>query len=291
MAAPPGFSRVAVLGTGLIGGSFALAVRKQFPDTQITGWDREEVLEVAQARGVVTHTAANLAEALRGADLVYLALPVGVIIETLPTVARAAEGTALVTDAGSTKAAILRLSKAVFRNDEKSPRFLGGHPLAGKETAGVENAAAELFRGAKYALIGSGEETDERVARFVQLLETLGATPVWVDEETHDWAMAIVSHLPQMLSIALARVVSDETDETGLPITLAGSGLRDMLRLSGSPYEIWRDIALTNTDNLSRALDRLGQAVDYLRTRLSTHELKDEFDAANDLYKTVRKIE
>ena len=97
----------------------------------------------------------------------------------------------------------------------------------------------------------------------------MGARPIWTDPETHDWAVGIVSHLPQLVSVALARVVQDETDETGLPLSLSGPGLQDMLRLAGSPYEIWRDILLTNTDNASRALDRLAQAVDYLRTNLA----------------------
>jgi len=117
----------------------------------------------------------------------------------------------------------------------------------------------------------------------------LGARPIWSDPETHDWAVGIVSHLPQLLSVALARVVQDETDETGLPLTLSGPGLQDMLRLAGSPYEIWRDILLTNTDNVSRALDRLAQAVDYLRTHLASRDLQQEFAAANELYRQLRK--
>ncbi len=291
MGGPAPFSRIVVLGTGLIGGSFALAVRRHFPEAEIVGWDRTEVLEQARACGAITHGSTQLAEVLRGAELVYLALPVGTILEMLPAVARGVECTALVTDAGSTKAAILRLARVVFRNETHSPYFVGGHPLAGKETAGIAHADAELFRGAKYALIGSGENVEERVARLLRLLETLGAVPVWMDAETHDWAVAIISHLPQMAAVALARVVADETDETGLPLKLAGRGLRETLRLAGSPYEIWRDIALTNTDNLARALDRLAQAVDHLRTRLATHELRDEFEAANEVYKILRQFE
>jgi prephenate dehydrogenase len=291
MGVPAPFSRVAVLGTGLIGGSFALAVRQHFPEVEIAGWDRAEVLEQARARGAITQGSTELTAVLRGAELVYLALPVGMILEMLPAVARGVEPAALVTDAGSTKAAILRLARAVFRKEAHTPYFVGGHPLAGKETSGIAHADPELFRGAKYALIGSGENIDERVARLLRLLETLGAVPVWMDAETHDWAVAIISHLPQMAAVALARVVADETDETGLPLSLAGRGLREALRLAGSPYEIWRDIALTNTDNLARALDRLAQAVDHLRTRLATHELREEFEAANEVYKILRQFE
>jgi prephenate dehydrogenase len=127
------------------------------------------------------------------------------------------------------------------------------------------------------------------VTHFVEVVRAMGARAVWSDAETHDWAVGIVSHLPQLLSVALANVVQDETDETGLPLTLAGPGLQDMLRLSGSPYEVWRDIFLTNTENVSRALDRLAQAIDHLKTRLASKELQAEFHAANELYGLLRK--
>jgi prephenate dehydrogenase len=163
--------------------------------------------------------------------------------------------------------------------------------MAGKEQSGIDHAEAELFRGASYALIGSQEYSDERCRKFAALLCEMGAKPLWCDADTHDWAVGIVSHVPQLLSVALARVVQDETDETGLPLSLAGHGLQDMLRLSGSPYAVWRDILLTNSDNVSRALDRLTQAIDFLRTHLSDKELEQEFHAANELHKVLRKQE
>jgi prephenate dehydrogenase len=148
-----------------------------------------------------------------------------------------------------------------------------------------------LFRGSRYALIAQETDPDPRVQQFARLVRALGAEPDWCDAETHDWAVGIVSHLPQLVSVALARVVQDESDETGLPVTLAGQGLHDMLRLAGSPYSIWRDICLTNSENISRALDRLAQAVDHLRTHLSSKELEQEFRAANELYKLLHKPE
>ena len=120
-------------------------------------------------------------------------------------------------------------------------------------------------------------------------MHTIGAEPVWCDAETHDWAVGVVSHLPQMLAVALAQVIRDETDETGMPLALAGSGLKDSLRLAGSPYGVWRDVALTNRENISRALDRLTQAIDHLRTNLGSKELGEEFDAANELYKRLHR--
>ena len=282
------FSRVAILGTGLIGGSFALALRKHFPDISIVGFDRAEILQEALARGAVRETARDLAAAVRGADLVYVALPIGATIEALPAIAAAAKDGALVTDTGSTKAMICRAAKTAFAG---GARFLGGHPMAGKETSGIARADAELFSGARYALMGLENDPDPRMDGFAALVRELGAEPVWTDAETHDWAVGIVSHLPQFLGVALARVVQDETDETGLPLSLSGPGLQDMLRLAGSPYSVWRDVAHTNTENIARALDRLEQAVEYLRTRLTSKELEQEFLVANELYKQLKKAE
>jgi prephenate dehydrogenase len=111
-----------------------------------------------------------------------------------------------------------------------------------------------------------------------------------MDAETHDWAVGIVSHLPQLVSVALAQVIRDETDETGLPLSVAGPGLRDTLRLASSPYAIWRDICLTNPENLSRALDRVAQAIDHIRTRLQSNDLRESFEAANELYRTLQEL-
>ena len=280
------FERVAVLGTGLVGGSFALAVRAASPGASVTGWDRVEVLETAVARGVITRATESLTEAVASADLVYVALPISAALELLPEIARAACGDALVTDACSTKAAITRAAGELFRN---GPRFLGGHPVTGREVCGIEHADAALLRRAKYALVG--DERDPRCGRFVGLLAAIGAEPVWIDAETHDWALGIVSHLPQLATVALAGVLQDETDETGLPLSLAGPGLRDALRLAGSPYAMWRDVAATNTGNIARALDRLAQAIDHLRRNLTTRALQEQFEAANQVYKSIRQVD
>jgi prephenate dehydrogenase len=279
---------VAILGTGLIGGSFGLALRKHFPDASIVGFDRAETLQAALSRGAVLEAAHDIATAVRGADLVYVALPIGATIEALPAIAAGAKDGALVTDTGSTKAVICRAARNAFVG---GARFLGGHPMAGKETSGIARADAELFFGARYALIGSADDPDPLIRGFASLARSLGAEPVWCDADTHDWAVGIVSHLPQLLAVALARVVQDETDETGLPLSLSGPGLQDMLRLAGSPYGLWRDVAHTNTENIARALDRLEQAVEHLRTRLTSKELEQEFLVANELYKQRKKAE
>jgi prephenate dehydrogenase len=281
------YSRIAILGTGLIGGSFGLALRREFPAVRVVGFDRADVLERAKAHGAISEAASDIASAVRGADLVYIALPIGATVDVLPKIAEVADGNALVTDTGSTKTLICQQAQKYFRG---GARFLGGHPMAGKENSGIEHADADLFRDSRYALIASEDDPDPRVGQFAALLQRIGAEPAWCDAETHDWAVGIVSHLPQLASVALAHVVADETDETGLPLTLAGPGLADMLRLSGSPYDIWRDTCLTNRENIAHALDRLAQAIEYLRTRLASKDLEQEFKTANEIYRALRRV-
>jgi prephenate dehydrogenase len=319
------FARVAVAGTGLIGGSFALAARQALPGVRIAGWDRPAVLHEALERGIIDTAHAQLAEALAGAELIFVALPGGVTIEQLPAIARDAAANALVTDAASTKREVCAAAQKCFGG---GARFLGGHPMAGNEVSGLSSASAELFCGASYALVETRESNDgtdlatrardaagagtgatkphaiesraikphsvnndPRLAKFVQLVEAMGARPLWMDPQTHDRAAAFVSHLPQLLAVALGGVVGAEADATGLPLALAGRGLRDMLRLAGSPYAVWRDILLTNTDNVDLALARLCQAIEHLRLNLRSRELQGEFATANDVYKVLRDLQ
>ncbi len=283
-----GFHRVAVLGTGLIGGSFALALRRHFSEAHVVGFDREAVLAEARALNVIHESATDLATAVRGADLVYIALPISTTIELLPEIAKHAAPNALVTDACSTKRAICRAATQHFHG---GAIFLGGHPMAGKETEGIGAADEKLLANAKYALIEENAElkNDPRIKAFTSLLEKMQANPMWLDAETHDWAVAIVSHLPQMAAIALAEVIAAESDgeADGLPVSLAGTGVRDSLRLAASPYAMWRDIAFTNSDNLGRALDRLAHAVEQLRTHLTSRDLESSFAEANRLQKSL----
>src|SRR5665213_3264828 len=286
------FRRVAILGTGLIGGSFALALHKNSPDSVVVGYDKPHILRNVLERGAIDEGIPDLNLAVAATDLIYVALPVGHTIELLPEIARLAPRGALVTDACSTKRTVCAVAAESF--PEGGALFLGGHPMAGKEISGIGAADADLFRGSKYALIreaGHENVTDPRVSEFVALISMLGADPVWLDADAHDRAAAMVSHLPQLLSIALAGVVRAQTDESSLPVTLAGRGLRDALRLAGSPYSVWRDIILTNSDNLERVLDQMIQALEQVRIDLRTRALEADFAAAGELYKILRDMQ
>jgi prephenate dehydrogenase len=182
--------------------------------------------------------------------------------------------------------------------------------MAGRELPGIAHADADLFRENTYALIAKSLEPvvagvptrplsvavessashDPRVSAFVKILEKIGARPLWLGAPQHDYAVGLASHLPQLAAVALAGFLYDRLDENGLPITLAGPGLRDSLRLAGSPYSTWRDIVLTNQDVLSAALDLFARRLDDLREKLASRELEADFDAANELYKLLRSL-
>jgi prephenate dehydrogenase len=300
-------TRVTILGTGLIGGSFGLALKKHTKEMRVSGWDRADVVREAHSRGAIDQAfSGDLAHALANADLIYIALPIGATLDLLPEIAHHAPSHALVTDACSTK---LRITQAAFElfPAEFGPRFLGGHPMAGKEFSGVKHADADLFRGTSYALMGppavpgfqtgppassqsAGPHADPRVSAFVKIIEKIGASPLWLGAQQHDYAVGLASHLPQLAAIALGSFLYDRLDENGLPITLAGPGLRDSLRLAGSPYSVWRDIILTNREVLAAALDLFARRLDDLRERLGSRELEANFDAANELYKLLRNL-
>jgi prephenate dehydrogenase len=284
-------SRVTILGTGLIGGSFALALRKSTKEMHVSGWDRADIVREAQTRGAIDEAfSGELAASLRNADLIYIALPIAPTIDLLPEIARHAPAHALVTDACSTKVRITQAAAELFPA-ERGPFFLGGHPMAGRELSGIAHAHPDLFRESTYALIGaSSQQEDPRVSAFVKILEKIGARPLWLGAQQHDYAVGLASHLPQLAAVALAGFLYDRLDENGLPITLAGPGLRDSLRLAGSPYSTWRDIVLTNQEVLSAALDLFARRLDDLREKLASRELEADFDAANELYKLLHSL-
>lgn len=279
--------RIAVLGVGLIGGSFALALRQRGFTGAIVGCDRAEVLALAEQRGAITSGTTEWVEAIEEADWIYVATPVGVALELLPQVLRKVRAGTLVTDTGSSKVAICRVAR------EACPAgvvFLGGHPMAGKETGGIENADANLFVGAPYLLTPEAPEVLEvpQVRTFIEWIREIGANPTTLDAETHDWAVALVSHLPQLLATALASAVWDETDEDGLPLCFAGPGFAEMTRLAASPYEAWRDILATNRDNVARALTRLQQKLERVRDLLAAQELEQEFRKAQEVHERLQ---
>jgi prephenate dehydrogenase len=239
--------RIAVVGVGLIGGSIALAARERL-GAHVTGFDPGPgVAESALARRALDASAASVAEAAAGADAVFVAAPVAKLPEAVRDAVAAAPAEAVVTDVGSTKRAVCA---AVG-----DPRFIGGHPLAGAETAGVEHARSDLFDGATWYLTPSPRTEGVRYERLHRLLTDLGARPQALDPETHDRLMAAVSHLPHVLANVLVAQAARALDAEGERLPATGPSFRDATRVAGAPTAIWRDIYLSNADALGTLLD------------------------------------
>ena len=282
------FQRVTIIGLGLIGGSWALALKARGIAARRVGCDKPEVLERALAAGMIDEGFAGPREAIRGADLIILATPVGAILDLLPQIKQAADPRALVTDVGSTKRLICLRAREMFGEE---PLFLGGHPLAGKERSGVENASATLFDNARYVMtpLLPNHLEDARIKGFCALVESVGARPFVTEASTHDRAVAFFSHLPQLVSSGLASMISDQSAEEFLPLDLAASGFRDVTRLAESPYGVWRDICLTNIENIQSALDALIDKLEDMKLHLSDRELERDFIKGFKLREKLRQ--
>lgn len=276
---------VAIIGVGLIGGSFGLALKKRGFQGNIAGVARQQTLEKAMALGAIDQGFVEPEGAARHADLVYLATPIAAILDIMPRIRTVAPANAIVTDAGSTKAEIAERAAKLF---DDSPVFIGGHPMAGRERRGVENASADLFEGATYVLTPTRREHLEKPAavEFRGWLERLGARVVVMDAELHDEIVAWTSHLPQLVATALATTVLESVSRDNL--MLAGPGLRDTTRLADSPYSVWRDICFTNAENIADALNAMMQKLEYLRENLRSRALQTEFEAGQELREKLK---
>jgi len=279
--------QITIIGTGLIGGSFGLALRKHGFHGRIVGCDRDPVLHQARERGAIDVAVPDPVEACRGSQVVLLATPVGTILDLIERVGPTLPPDAILTEVGSTKVDVLVRAHQVF-GANMAERFLAGHPMAGKERGGIEQADPDLFQKAPWFLVpASGQSLLAGTFNaYVVLLETIGARIVTMEAEHHDRLCAFSSHLPQMISVALANVLLDEFgDGMGEVHSIKGRQLREMTRTSASAYSMWRDVAFTNTENLEQALLSLEQRLMHIRENLRTPELRHEFEKANSFEK------
>lgn len=248
--------RTTVVGCGLIGASFALALRRCSPDVRLAGWDSSSIaLNQALERGIIDELDEALArEQVSTSDLIYLAMPVGGIRSFLRDHGAQVARGAIVTDAGSTKSEVCETALNYL---PEGRLFVGGHPVAGSHLAGLDHARADLFENAPYALIKDPRnENDEALATMKEMVELIGARVIVTTAAEHDRAMALVSHLPQFISSTLAATIDGQADSDALK-RLAGSGYRDMTRLAGSSWAIWGDISTTNAEPIVNALDEM----------------------------------
>jgi prephenate dehydrogenase len=276
--------QITIVGTGLIGGSFGLALkRRRFPG-RIVGCDRDPVLERARNCGAIDDGYSDLGGSVVGSQVVMLATPVLSIIDLIQRLSPALPVRTLLTDVGSTKAAVAEQALKVFgRNAGR--RFLAGHPMAGKEQGGVEYADPDLFQGAVWFFTPLPDQNlhEGLFAEFAGWVDQIGARIAVLPPEEHDRLCAWISHLPQMVSTALAATLVDEFGEDAPLLPAGGRALQEMTRISASPYSMWRDIAITNRKNLENALFKVEQRLAHIRENLASRQLMDEFERAHKL--------
>jgi prephenate dehydrogenase len=246
--------RIAIIGLGLIGGSLALALKKaSAKGTEIVGFSRSaETIARARECGAIDQAAGNLASAVSGADVVVIATPVMATKEVLASISEHLSPKCLVTDTGSTKVQVMRWAGEYLSSRVS---FIGGHPMAGKETSGIGEADANLFRGCVYCLTPSPCATSPAVRKLKKTVESIGAKPFFIDAETHDNLVAGVSHLPMLLSAAFVTATMKSRLWPEMAKLTAG-GYRDFSRLASGNPEMNRDICLTNQEKIVDWLDR-----------------------------------
>jgi prephenate dehydrogenase len=245
--------RIAIIGLGLIGGSLALALKKRARGTEIVGFSRSaKTVAAARKCGAIDRAARNLTSAVSGADMVIIATPVMVTRDVLASIAAHLSPDCVVTDTGSTKVQVMKWAREYL-----SPQisFIGGHPMAGKETFGISEANAGLFKGCVYCLTPSYCATPQAVKKLKQVVESIGAKPFFIDAETHDNLVAGVSHLPMLLSAAFVTATTKSRLWPDMA-KLAAGGYRDLSRLASGNPEMNRDICITNREKIVDWLDR-----------------------------------
>ncbi|MBI2829403.1 MAG: prephenate dehydrogenase/arogenate dehydrogenase family protein [Acidobacteria bacterium] len=270
----PVFPRVAIVGLGLIGGSIAFGARRAWPSTHVVAIDREPVVRAALSRRAIDAAADDLAS-VADADLIVLAAPVRQNIALLRRVAAYASTSAVITDVGGTKRAIVAAAAAL----SERVTFVGGHPIGGGARGGFEFATASLFARRPWIFTPHNAAGSNAIRRLSAFVTGLGAQPATMDAAEHDRLMALISHLPQLTATALMEVVGGAATAGGL--RMAGQGLVDTTRLASSPADVWRDVCVTNADEIGNALDLLIERLSEMRSDLRRAEIIDSvFDDA-----------
>lgn len=269
------FRRVAIVGMGLMGGSLGLALRERRPTIHVTGIVRRvEQVERCVALGASHAATTDMAAGVADADLVVLSTPVRTLMAQIPEVARRMQPGAVLTDMGSTKAAVMRAMAQI----PWSIQPVGGHPMCGKEVAGLEAADPNLYQGATWPLTPL-ERTDRAATAGVKaLVEAVGGRPVMLEADRHDRLVAAISHLPYLLAVSLVEVADEMADEDDLVWSLAASGFRDTSRLAASDLAMMLDILATNRRYVAAMATRLHRRLGQLVTALEAGDVAEAAD-------------
>lgn len=277
---------IAILGTGLLGTSVGLALRAAEFKGEIIGWNRNLAhAETAGRMGALDRIAGDALTAAREAQVVLISVPIYPTLDLMEQLSTGLGPEHLVTDVGSTKGQITEAADRLFNTRERAG-FLPGHPMAGKERGGAELGDADLFRGAVWLFTDfpawhRSERASELARNWREWVIKMGSRTIELEPKRHDELVAWVSHLPQLTATALSALLQDRVGDAPELKDVGGRALREMTRLGASPFSMWRDIALTNTEAIDAALQALEQHIAHIRENLRTPELREEFERAN----------
>lgn len=263
------------VGLGLIGGSIAKAVRQTMPDSKIIAYDiNSDTLTLAKKEGIADIVLSAIDDSFRQCDYLFLCAPVSKNDENIKTLAGLTGKNCTITDVGSVKTDIhSHIDKLGL-----SSRFIGGHPMAGSERIGYQNSKAVLLENAYYILTPTKEVPAKKVTAYKKLVETLGAIPLILSFEEHDYVTAAISHLPHVIASSLVNLVQDSDSENGIMKTIAAGGFKDITRIASSSPVMWQQICLTNTENIISLLNDYIGALTIIREKLETRDATALFD-------------
>lgn len=288
LPAEPIFNRVAIVGTGLIGGSIGMAIIGRNLAREVVGIDlRVEDLTLARETRAIHHGTVDLAEGVKNAELVILAIPVGSTLEMIKCILPNLMTGAILTDVGSTKAAVVEGAEDLIDGEFC---FVGGHPMAGSEQAGIKGADRYLLENAAYILTPTDKTDPTALAKVRELVEAIGSRVMYLDPREHDLLVAAVSHLPHVVAAALVNAVGRIQDHHPQTLLLAAGGFRDTTRIAASHPVMWRDICLTNREAILETIGHFKKALDEMEEEIrvsdGTH-LREQFDKAQALRNSI----
>ena len=282
------FKKITIIGVGLIGGSLGLALKEKKPNFKIIGIDKQEIIEKDITRGAIDEGMVNLEEGIKEADVVILATPVKTILDLLPQINPFLKRGCLVTDTGSTKGQVVERANEVLSKDVF---FIGGHPMAGSEKYGIEEADSHLFQDKTYILTPSKKSNLIALKKIFLLINTIGAKRLILDPLEHDRVAGAISHLPQILAVSLTNTISmlAQEENNSNYFKAIGGGFRDMTRIALSPCKIWEDICDTNQENILKMIQEFRNYLEVIEDKLKNDpsSLKEEFQKASKLRETL----
>jgi len=282
------FKKITIIGVGLIGGSLGLALKENRPNFRIVGIDKQEIIKKAIIRGAIDEGTINLEKGIKESDVVIIATPVKTILNLLPQINPFLKKGCLVTDTGSTKQQIVQrvnkvLSKDIF--------FIGGHPMAGSEKYGIEEADPHLFQDKTYILTPTKKSNLVALEKIFLLIEMVGAKRLILDSLEHDRIVGAVSHLPQIMAISLTNMIGTlaQRENNNNYFKAIGSGFKDMTRIALSPCKIWEDICETNKETILEMIQKYKQCLNLIEDKLINDPdgLKEEFQKASKLRESI----